>query len=89
MHDPTTLDRQGNDRESSYRSAIFIQDDQENSDALEIIGIVNESGRWPDKVVTTLEPFTKFWPAEAYHQDYLVKNSSGYTCHFKRFGSFL
>ncbi|MCH5719204.1 peptide-methionine (S)-S-oxide reductase MsrA [Niabella hibiscisoli] len=89
VHDPTTVDRQGNDRGSSYRSAIFVQDEQEKADALEVIGIVNESGRWPDKVVTTLEPFTKFWPAEAYHQDYLVKNPNGYTCHFERFGSFL
>ncbi len=89
VHDPTTVDRQGNDRGSSYRSAIFIQDEKEKADALEVIRIVNESGRWADKVVTTLEPFTKFWPAETYHQDYLVKNPNGYTCHFERFGSFL
>ena len=89
VHDPTTLDRQGNDRGSSYRSAIFIQDEQEKEDAQEIFKIVDDSGRWPGKVVTTLEPYTKFWPAEAYHQDYLIKSPNGYTCHFERFGTFL
>lgn len=89
VHDPSTVDRQGNDRGSSYRSALFIQNEQERSDAKEIIGIVDESGRWPGKVVTTLEPFTKFWPAEANHQDYLIINPNGYTCHFERFGTFL
>jgi peptide-methionine (S)-S-oxide reductase len=89
IHDPTTVDSQGNDRGSSYRSAIFIQHEQERSAAEEIIKIVDKSGRWPGKVVTRLEPFTKFWPAENYHQDYLVKSPNGYTCHFERFGSFL
>jgi len=89
VHDPTTVDRQGNDRGSSYRSALFIQDEQEKADAEEIIRIVNQSGRWTGKVVTTLEPFTKFWPAEDYHQDYLVKSPNGYTCHFERFDTFL
>jgi len=89
LHDPTTVDRQGNDRGSSYRSALFIQDVQEKETAQEVIGIVNDSGRWPSGVVTTLEPFTKFWPAEDYHQDYLIKNPGGYTCHFERFGTYL
>ena len=89
IHDPSTVDRQGNDRGSSYRSALFLQDEQEGIEAEEIIDIVNESGRWPGKVVTTLEPFTKFWPAEDYHQDYLVKHPNGYTCHFERFGTFM
>lgn len=89
IHDPSTVDRQGNDRGSSYRSALFIQDDQEGAEAQEIIDMVNKSRRWPGKVVTTLEPFTKFWPAEDYHQDYLVKHPNGYTCHFERFGTFL
>lgn len=89
IHDPSTVDRQGNDIGSSYRSALFIQNEQERSDAEEIIRIVDESGRWPGKVVTMLEPFTKFWPAEEYHQDYLVKHPNGYTCHFERFGTFL
>ncbi len=89
IHDPSTIDRQGNDRGSSYRSALFIQNDEEKGDAEEIIKIVDESGRWPGKVVTTLEPFTKFWPAEDEHQDYLIKRPNGYTCHFERFGTFL
>ena len=55
----------------------------------EIIKVVNESGRWNGEVVTTLEPYTKFWPAEESHQDYLVKYPNGYTCHFERFGTFL
>lgn len=89
VHDPSTVDRQGNDRGSSYRSALFIQNEQERSDAEDMIRIVDESGRWPGKVVTTLEPFTKFWPAEGDHQDYLVMYPNGYTCHFERFGTFL
>lgn len=89
IHNPTTVDRQGNDRGSSYRSAIFFQDEEEKKTATEIIDIVNKSERWGDKVVTTLEPYTKFWPAEDYHQDYLEKNVGGYTCHFERFGTFL
>ena len=89
VHDPSTVDRQGNDRGSSYRSALFIQNEEERSDAQEIIKIVDDSGRWPGKVVTTLEPFTKFWTAEGDHQDYLVMYPNGYTCHFERFGTFL
>lgn len=89
IHNPTTVDRQGNDRGSSYRSAIFIQNDAEKKIAEEIIDIVNKSGRWESPVVTTLEPFTPFWPAEREHQDYLEKNPNGYTCHFERFDSFL
>lgn len=89
IHDPTTMDRQGNDRGSSYRSAIFYQNEEEKQVAEEIIDIVNRSGRWDGKVVTTLEPYTTFWPAEADHQDYLVKHPNGYTCHFERFGTFL
>jgi len=89
LHDPTTVDRQGNDRGASYRSALFIQNEHEAEVAMEVIGIVDDSKRWPSKVVTTLEPFTKFWPAEEYHQDYLIKNPGGYSCHFERFGSYL
>ena len=89
IHNPTTVDRQGNDRGSSYRSAIFFQNDEEKQIAKEVIAIVNKSNKWEGKVVTTLEPYTKFWPAEDYHQDYLVKNPNGYTCHFERFGTFL
>jgi len=89
IHDPSTVDRQGNDRGSSYRSAVFIQNELERADAEEIIKIVDESARWPGKVVTTLEPFTKFWPAEDEHQDYLIAHPNGYTCHFERFGTLL
>ncbi|TDW51631.1 peptide-methionine (S)-S-oxide reductase [Flavobacterium sp. 270] len=89
VHDPTTVDRQGNDRGSSYRSAIFVQSETEREIAEAVIGIVNVSDRWNGPVVTQLESFTKFWPAEGYHQDYLVKNPNGYTCHFERFGTFL
>ena len=89
IHDPSTIDRQGNDRGSSYRSAIFIQDEEERQIAEEVIQIVNDSKRWSGKVVTTLEPFTKFWPAEPEHQDYLRRIPNGYTCHFERFGTFL
>jgi len=84
VHDPTTLNKQGNDVGTSYRSAIFYQDDAELADAKEMIRLVNESGNWPNPVVTTLEPFTRFWPAEAYHQDYLQDNPNGYTCHYVR-----
>ena len=89
IHDPSTVDQQGNDRGSSYRSSIFIQNEEERKDAEEIIEIVNDSKKWNGKIVTTLEPFTKFWPAEPEHQDYLVRNPNGYTCHFERFGTFL
>lgn len=95
IHNPTTLNRQGNDIGDSYRSAIFYQNDTEQKQAEDFIGIVNNSQRWKDRegnvvpVVTTLEPFTKFWPAEAYHQDYLQNNPGGYTCHAIWFESYL
>ncbi|GGD21304.1 peptide-methionine (S)-S-oxide reductase MsrA [Hyunsoonleella pacifica] len=85
MHNPTTVDQQGNDRGSSYRSAIFYQNEEEKQIAEEMIAIVDASGRWDNKVVTRLEPWDIFWNAEDYHQDYLVKNPNGYTCHFLRF----
>lgn len=89
IHNPTTLNQQGNDRGTAYRSAIFYQNEEEKVDAEKMIEIVNESGRWGDPVVTTLEPFTRFWPAEEYHQDYLEKNPGGYTCHAVYFDSYL
>lgn len=89
IHNPTIIDRQGNDIGSSYRSAIFFQNEEEKQIAEKMIAIVERSGRWKAPVVTTLEPYTKFWPAEDYHQDYLIKNPNGYTCHFERFGTFL
>lgn len=89
VHDPTTLNRQGNDVGTSYRSAIFYNDESEKVEAERFIEMVNASGRWPKSVATTLEPLTTFWPAESYHQDYLQKNPDGYTCHFIRFESYL
>ena len=89
IHDPTTLNQQGNDRGASYRSAIFYGDEKEKKEAENFIAIVNKSGRWKGPVVTTLEPLKQFYPAEDYHQDYLQKNPNGYTCHFIRFGSYL
>lgn len=89
IHNPTTLNQQGNDRGTSYRSAIFYASDEEKKIAEEMIEVVNGSGRWPDPVVTTLEPLARFWPAEDYHQDYLEKNPGGYTCHAVYFDSYL
>ncbi|MCL4113272.1 UNVERIFIED_CONTAM: hypothetical protein GTU68_018210 [Idotea baltica] len=88
VHDPTTVDRQGNDRGSSYRSAIFFQDEEEKEQSIAFIDKVNASKRWPSKVVTTLEPFSPFWPAEPEHQDYLKRIPNGYTCHVERFGAY-
>lgn len=89
IHNPTTLNQQGNDIGTSYRSAIFYQHDEELRIAQEMISVVNESGRWDDPVVTSLEKFSRFWPAEEYHQDYLQKNPGGYTCHAVYFDSYL
>lgn len=89
IHNPTTLNQQGNDRGTAYRSAIFYSNDDEKATAETMIDIVNASERWPDPVVTTLEPLTRFWPAEEYHQDYLMKNPGGYTCHAIYFDSYL
>ncbi len=89
VHNPTTLNQQGNDMGTSYRSAIFYQNEKEKREAAEFIQRVDNSGRWEDPVVTTLEPFTKFYPAEEPHQDYLQKNPGGYTCHAVYFDSYL
>ena len=89
IHNPTTLNQQGNDRGTSYRSAIFYGNDEEKKEAEEFIKIVDDSKRWKDPVVTTLEPLTTFYKAEDYHQDYLVKNPGGYTCHAIYFDSYL
>ena len=84
IHDPTTLNRQGNDVGSSYRSAIFYQNDEELKIAKDAIKKLDATGFYDKPVVTSLEKFTKFYTAEAYHQDYLQKNPGGYTCHFIR-----
>ena len=85
IHNPTTVNRQGNDIGSSYRSAIFFQNDAEKADAKEVIKIVNDSNKWEAEVETTLEPYSTFWVAEPEHQDYLKRKPNGYTCHFERF----
>ncbi len=89
IHNPTTLNQQGNDRGTSYRSVIFYSNEEEKEEALKFIDIVNQSERWPDPVVTSIEPFTGFYEAESYHQDYLQKNPGGYTCHAIYFDSYL
>lgn len=84
MHDPTTKDRQGNDRGTQYRSAIFYKSTVQQTIAERVKRLVDESGKWKSPPVTEIVPATKFYPAEEYHQDYLVKNPGGYTCHFLR-----
>lgn len=84
IHDPTTLNRQGNDIGMSYRSAIYYVDDAQRTTAEATIAEVNASGKWPGTVVTELEPVGDFWEAEPEHQDYLERYPNGYTCHFPR-----
>jgi peptide-methionine (S)-S-oxide reductase len=84
IHDPTTLNRQGNDVGASYRSAIFYTSDQQREVAEQTIADVDASGIWPGKVVTEVVPASTFWEAEAEHQDYLERYPDGYTCHFVR-----
>ena len=84
IHDPTTLNRQGNDVRMSYRSAIYYVDDAQKSLALDTIADVEASGLWPGRVVTEVEPVGDFWDAEPEHQDYLERIPNGYTCHFPR-----
>ena len=89
IHNPTTLNQQGNDRGTSYRSAIFYGSEEEKKEGENFINIVNNSKRWKDPVVTTLEPLGTFCKAESYHQDCLQKNKGGYTCHAIWFDSYL
>ncbi len=84
IHDPTTPNRQGNDRGASYRSAIYYTSEDQKSTALDTIADVDASGIWPGKVVTEVEPAGDFWEAEPDHQDYLERIPNGYTCHFVR-----
>jgi peptide-methionine (S)-S-oxide reductase len=86
IHDPTTKDRQGNDRGSSYRSAIFYTTDAQKRIAEDTVADVNASGLWPGPVVTEVSPAGPFWQAEPEHQDYLERYPQGYTCHFARPG---
>ncbi len=84
IHDPSTLNRQGNDRGSSYRSAIFYTNEDQHAVARETIADVDASGLWPGPVTTEVASAGPFWDAEPEHQDYLVHNPGGYTCHFVR-----
>jgi peptide-methionine (S)-S-oxide reductase len=84
IHDPTTMNRQGNDIGLSYRSAIYYCNDAQKAEALRTIADVEASGIWPGKVVTEVEPVGEFWEAEPEHQDYLKRFPQGYTCHFPR-----
>ena len=84
IHDPSTRDRQGNDRGASYRSAVYYQNEQQHQTVLDTIADVDASGLWPGKVVTEVAPVGPFWQAEPEHQDYLVKYPNGYTCHYVR-----
>ena len=84
IHDPSTPNRQGNDRGASYRSAIFYTSDEQKRVAEDTIADVNASGLWPGKVVTEVSPVGPFWEAEPEHQDYLERIPNGYTCHFVR-----
>jgi peptide-methionine (S)-S-oxide reductase len=84
IHDPTTLDRQGNDRGASYRSEIFYVTEDQRQTALQTIADVDASGLWPGPVVTRVSPVGAFWQAEPEHQDYLLRQPGGYTCHFPR-----
>jgi peptide-methionine (S)-S-oxide reductase len=84
IHDPTTLNRQGNDRGTSYRSAIFYIGEEQLRVAKDTIADVETSGLWPGRVVTELAAAGPFWEAEPEHQDYLERIPNGYTCHFPR-----
>jgi len=84
IHDPTTVNRQGNDIGASYRSAIFYTSDEQKRTAEDTIADVNASGLWPGKAVTEVAPAGDFWEAEPEHQDYLERIPNGYTCHFIR-----
>ncbi len=84
IHDPTTLNRQGNDLGSSYRSAIFFTNDEQKRIAEATIADVDASGLWQGKVVTEVKPAGPFWQAEPEHQDYLERYPNGYTCHYIR-----
>jgi peptide-methionine (S)-S-oxide reductase len=84
IHDPSTLNRQGNDRGTSYRSGIYYTSEEQKRIALDTIADVDASGLWPGKVTTEVKPAGDFWEAEPEHQDYLERYPNGYTCHFVR-----
>jgi methionine-S-sulfoxide reductase len=84
IHDPTTSNRQGNDRGSAYRSAIFYTSEEQRNAAEQVIQAVEGSGLWPGPVVTEVSAVGDFWEAEPEHQDYLARVPNGYSCHFVR-----
>ncbi|MBL4773798.1 MAG: peptide-methionine (S)-S-oxide reductase MsrA [Alcanivoracaceae bacterium] len=84
IHDPSTVDRQGNDLGESYRSEIFYTSEKQKFMAIKTIADVNSSGLWPGLAVTKVTAVTAFWEAEIEHQDYLLRIPNGYTCHFPR-----
>lgn len=84
MHDPTTLNQQGNDKGTQYRSVIFFHSPDQERTALEVITSIDATKKWPRPIVTKVIPAVKFYAAEDYHQDYLKKNPGGYTCHWLR-----
>ncbi len=84
IHNPTTLNRQGNDRGASYRSAIFYLDEQQKETAIELIAEMTNAKKWPGPIVTQVVPASDFWDAEEEHQNYLQKHPGGYTCHYIR-----
>lgn len=88
MHDPTTLNRQGNDEGNQYRSAIFYNSEKQKQEAMAFKAKVEKSGAWKKAIVTEITQAQKFWPAEDYHQKYLVKNPGGYDNHYIRKISF-
>ncbi|EFE7254398.1 TPA: peptide-methionine (S)-S-oxide reductase MsrA [Yersinia enterocolitica] len=84
IHNPTTPYRQGNDIGPSYRSAIFVTSAEQRTVAEQLISDIDASGKWPGKIMTEIDKAPHFWPAEPEHQDYLQRNTNGYTCHFER-----
>jgi methionine-S-sulfoxide reductase len=84
LHDPTTLNRQGNDVGTQYRSAIFPQSSEQRNTAERVTARVEASGKWKRPLTTSIEPAAAWYSAEQYHQDYLRNNTGGYSCHFVR-----
>jgi len=84
LHDPTTINQQGNDKGTQYRSAIFYHTTEQRAAAEKVKAALQASGKWKRPITTAVVPYEKFWEAEGYHQDYLQKNPGGYTCHWLR-----
>jgi methionine-S-sulfoxide reductase len=84
IHDPTTVNRQGNDVGSQYRSAIFVTNDAQRASATRVIAEITAAKKWPKPIVTQILPAGPWHSAEKEHQDYLQKHPEGYTCHWER-----